>query len=91
LYRIRTPLSFLRTAKKFFKRHPELKKRFADIVELLRRDPLSSVLKIHPLREDLKGLHVVSLSYKYRITLIIKFTVKAIILIDIGSHDEVSY
>lgn len=90
MYTIQTPPSFLRTARKFFKRHPDLRERFASIVELLRKDPTAPALKIHPLHRELKGLHGVSLTYKYRITLIIRFTKKAIILIDIGSHDDVS-
>jgi len=89
LYTIKTPPAFLRTAKKFFKIHPELKDRFQSIIEILRKDPKNTSLRIHPLGGRLKGLHAISLTYKYRITLIIRFTEKAIILVDIGSHDEV--
>jgi len=83
LYTIKTASSFLRTAKKFFKRHPELKERFTAIIELLRKDPIAPALKIHPLSGELNGLHAIRLTYKYRITLIIRFTEKAIILVDI--------
>ncbi len=79
----------MRTAKKFFKIHPELKDRFQSIIEILRKDPKNTSLRIHRLGGKLKGLHAISLTYKYRITLIIRFTKKAIILVDIGSHDEV--
>jgi len=89
LYTIKTPPSFLRSANKFFNRHPELRERFIAIVELLQKDPVAPALKIHSLSGELKGLHAISLTYKYRITLIIRFTEKAIILLDIGHHDEV--
>ncbi|MCH7762895.1 MAG: type II toxin-antitoxin system mRNA interferase toxin, RelE/StbE family [Candidatus Marinimicrobia bacterium] len=89
MYIIKTTPSFLRTAKKFFKRHPELRERFATIIELLRKNPTAPVLKIHALTGELKGLHAISLTYKYRITLIIRITEKTIILVDVGSHDEV--
>lgn len=89
MYTIKTTPSFLRTAKKFFKRHPELRERFAIIIELLRKDPTASALKIHPLSGELKGLHAISLTYKYRITFIIRFTEQAIVIVDIDSHDEV--
>ena len=35
------------------------------------------------------GLHAINLTFKFRITLIIKFENKSIILVDIGGHDEV--
>ena len=35
------------------------------------------------------GIHAVSITYSYRITLTLKITEKGIILLDIGSHDEV--
>lgn len=89
LYAIITPVSFLRTAKKFFKYHPELKSRFKDIVDLLQKDPHAQSLKLHSLSGKLTGLQAVRLSYKYRITLIVKVTEKEITLLDIGSHDDV--
>lgn len=88
MYTIKTPPSFLRSANKFFNHHPELRERFVAIVELLQKDPTAQALKIHSLSGELKGLHAISLTYKYRITLIIRFTEKAIILIDIGNRDE---
>lgn len=89
MYRIITPVSFLRTAKKFFKYHPELKDRFKDIVDILQKDPYAPILNLHLLGGKLTGLQAIRLSYKYRITLIVKFTEKEITLLDIGSHDDV--
>ncbi len=89
MYVIQTPKQFLRQARKFFKKHPDLKSRFAELVEALRRDPFQSCLELHPLKGKLSGLHAVSLTHSYRITLILIITEKEIILIDVGSHDEV--
>lgn len=88
-YRLVTPEYFLRKSRKFLRKHPELKPRFEEVMERLRRDPLQPSLKLHPLHGDLNGCHAVSLTHSYRITLTLKITDKEIILLDIGSHDEV--
>jgi len=89
LYSIHTPPAFRRVAKKFFKTHPDLRSRFKSIIELLRNDPNHPSLKLHPLSGKYNGLHAINLTFKFRITLIIKFENKSIILVDIGGHDEV--
>jgi addiction module RelE/StbE family toxin len=86
---ITTPQQFLRHARKFFKKHPDLKPRFANVVTDLQNDPFQPSLALHPLSGKLTGCYAVSLTYKYRITLTILVTDKEIILLDIGSHDEV--
>jgi len=89
VYTIITPKQFLRQAHKFFKKHPNLKSRFINIVDDLSRDPFQPHLELHPLGGKLKGCHAVSLTGSYRITLTLMITNKEIILLDIGSHDEV--
>ncbi len=84
-----TTLTFLRRSRKFFKKHPDLKTKFAEIIEDLRQDPLQPHLKLHPLKGKLTGLHAVSLTYSFRITLTLRITEYEIILLDIGSHEEV--
>jgi hypothetical protein len=39
MFTITTPQQFLRQARKFFKRHPDLKPRFAKVLADLQRDP----------------------------------------------------
>ena len=89
MYSIITSQHFLRQARKFFKKHPALKPRFAKIVDDLCRDPFQPHLELHPLAGKLKGCHAVSLAGTYRITLTLLITDKEIALLDIGSHDEV--
>lgn len=80
---------FLKRAKKFFKKHPDLKQRFAGIVDTLKKDPFQPSLELHSLGGRYKGIQAISLIESYRITLTIMVTDKEIILLDIGSHDEV--
>jgi len=80
---------FLRRARKFLKKHPDLKERFAQVVEDLRQDPFAPHLAYHPVGGKLKGVQAVSLNESYRIILTLEIADKEIILLDIGSHDEV--
>ena len=88
-YSVATPESFLRRAARFFRRHPELRPRFEALVEALREDPFAPRLRLHPLRGPLEGLHAASLTYKYRVVLTVQVTEREIVLIDIGTHDDV--
>jgi len=89
MYAITTPQQFLRQARKFFKKHPDLKPRFAHLLADLQADPFQPHLALHPLGGRLDGCYAVSLTHSYRITLTLLITEKEIILLDIGSHDEV--
>lgn len=89
MYAIVTPLQFLRQARKFFKKHPDLRPRFARVLGDLQKDPFQPCLELHPLSGKLAGCYAVSLTYSYRITLTLMVSEKEIILLDIGSHDDV--
>ncbi len=80
---------FIQRLQKFSKRHPDLKKKLARTFKDLEKDPFQSSLKLHPLQGFLQGLHAVSINYEYRLILTLRMTPKEIILIDIGTHDEV--
>ena len=81
--------SFLRRSRNFFKKHPDLKAKFTRIANDLQQDPSQPHLHLHPLRGKLAGLYSISLTYSFRITLTFKITEREIVLLDIGSHDEV--
>ena len=89
MFIITTPQQFLRQAGKFFRKHPDLKSRFAGVIDDLQQDPFQPHLELHPLSGKLAGCHAVSLTYSYRITLTLLITDREIILLDIGSHDDV--
>jgi len=89
LFKIIAPAPFLRQARKFFKKHPDMKPLFTEKIDALITDPFNPSLKLHPLKGRLAGLYAVSLIYSYRITLTLAISEKEITLLDIGSHDEV--
>jgi addiction module RelE/StbE family toxin len=90
VYSIVAPDQFLRQARKFSKRHPDLKPRFSMVISDLQQDPFAPNLELHPLRGRLEGCYAISLTYSYRITFTLAIPEKEIILLDIGGHDEVS-
>ncbi|MDP1606377.1 MAG: type II toxin-antitoxin system mRNA interferase toxin, RelE/StbE family [Rhodocyclaceae bacterium] len=80
---------FTRAAKKFIKHHGDLGNKFAAILSDLEGDPFQPHLKYHPLGGKLKGVQAISITDSYRITLTVVVSDKEVILLDIGSHDEV--
>lgn len=81
--------TFARTARKFLHRHPGLEGIFEDVLRQLETDPHAPRLRLHPLKGQHKGKHAVSLTYEYRIVLILRLTAKEVVLLDVGTHDEV--
>jgi mRNA-degrading endonuclease YafQ of YafQ-DinJ toxin-antitoxin module len=80
---------FTRHAERFFKQHPELKGKFAQILRDLEADPFQPHLRYHLLTGKLNGTQAVRLTESYRITLTTLITEKGIVLLDIGSRDQV--
>jgi mRNA-degrading endonuclease YafQ of YafQ-DinJ toxin-antitoxin module len=86
VFNIVTTEYFLRRAGKFLKQHPDLRERFANVVDDLKQDPLAPHLAYHPLGGKLQGFQAVT--YEFRIILRIEVTEQEIILLDVGSHDD---
>lgn len=80
---------FTRAAGKFLKQHPELREKFATILNDLERDPFQPHLRHHHLGGKLQGVQAISIISSYRLTLTLLISEKEIILLDVGSHDEV--
>ncbi|MEI6632708.1 MAG: plasmid stabilization protein [Chlamydiota bacterium] len=81
--------TFIRTARKFLERHPDLRGVFEDVLRQLERDPRAARLRLHALRGRYRGKHAVSPTYEYRIVLILRLAEKEVILLDVGTHDDV--
>jgi mRNA-degrading endonuclease YafQ of YafQ-DinJ toxin-antitoxin module len=80
---------YARRAARFLKRHPEMEGVYAKALLLLEANPHHPSLRLHPLKGRLDGLHSVSINLSFRITLEMIMTDKEIILINVGSHDDV--
>ena len=89
IWKLATTACFDRRARKFLTKHPDLRPRLAETLAQLADDPFQPSLRLHPLSGKLQGMQAVSITYSYRITLTMQITEHEILLIDIGSHDEV--
>lgn len=89
MYTLVWTASFTRSAEKFIKYHPELKEKFAAVLRELENDPFQPHFKYHKLAGKFKDIQAVSITFSYRITLTIIVTEREIVLLDVGSHDEV--
>jgi len=89
MYTLIWSTGFSRSAEKFIKKHPDLRNKFASILRDLENDPFQPHLKYHQLGGDFKKVQAISITYSYRITLTIVVSDSEIILLDVGSHEEV--
>lgn len=88
-YRLIYPESYLRKARKFLKKHPEIRNQYQKTLELLEINPQHPSLRLHGLSGRLSGLHSVSINMSYRIVLELVIQGSDIILVDVGNHDQV--
>ena len=88
-YRLIYTKSYIRRAARFIKKHPELIGQYEKTLKLLELDPFHPSLGLHKLKGRLSELHAVSINIGYRISIEFLLNEKAIIPINVGSHDEV--
>lgn len=88
-FRIIYTHSYLKRAAKFIKRHPELLPQYEKTLKLLELNPSHPSLRRHRLGGALRELHSVSINISYRTTLEFFFEDEMIVLVNVGSHDEV--
>lgn len=85
--------SFKRAFKRFVRKNPQLQKKIFETIDSLASDPFTFSLKSHKLSGQLEGLWACSVSYDCRIIYTFKRDLdtdeEMIVLIDLGTHDEV--
>ncbi len=89
MYRIDFSEKYEKKAKKFFKKHPNLKDKYIKTLKLLSLNPFHPSLRLHKLQGKQKEFYSVSIDMEYRIIIDFIIIDERIILIDIGPHDEV--
>lgn len=83
------PTPYQKRGKSFLRKHSELRQRYFKTLLLLEQNPLHPSLRLHPMRGRLTGLHSVSISMRYRITLELELREQKIVFVNVGSHGEV--
>jgi len=84
---------FQKASKKLLNKNPELTEIFKQKIIQIEENPFNPILKTHKLRGNLKGFYSCSINYIYRIvfelTIDLNTKEEIIVLLNIGSHDEV--
>jgi mRNA-degrading endonuclease YafQ of YafQ-DinJ toxin-antitoxin module len=88
-FRIIYTENYLKRAAKFIKRHPEILPQYEKTLKLLELNPSHPSLRLHRLSGPLRELHSVPINISYRITLEFLLEDGMIVLVNVGSHDEV--
>ncbi len=88
-YNIIFPESYNKRARKLLRKHPEIINQYQKTLELLEVDPYHPSLRLHSLEGRLKGLSSVSINMSYRIVLEMVISDDEILLVNVGSHDQV--
>ena len=81
--------TFLRELRKYLKKHPDRVGLVRDTLIALSNDPQSPSLRLHQLKGRMAGVSTVRLTYHDRILLVVRVIGRQIVLLDIGTHDEV--
>jgi addiction module RelE/StbE family toxin len=89
MYSIKFSVKYEKTAKKFFKKHQNLKQKYTKTVLMLQTNPHHPSLRLHKLQGSLNEYYSISIDMDYRIIIDFIIVDDVIYLIDIGSHDEV--
>ena len=88
-YKLVFTASYNRRARRFFKGHPELLSQYGKTLKILEVDPNHPALRLHRLEGHLSSLYSVSINLSYRITLEFYISEKEIVLVNVGSHQDV--
>ena len=81
--------SYLKRAKRFIKKHPELISQYGKTLKLLELNPNHPSLRLHKLQGKLSELYSVSINISYRISIYFLIDKDKIVPVDIGSHDDI--
>jgi addiction module RelE/StbE family toxin len=81
--------NYQRKERKFFKKQPQLLDKYSEVLTKLKINPFDPSLKMHKLKGELGEFYSCSLTYEYRIICTFIIQNETIILVDIGSHNDV--
>ncbi|HBM15821.1 MAG TPA: plasmid stabilization protein [Lentisphaeria bacterium] len=84
-----TNKQYTKSAGKFLKKNPHLVRQYYKTLLLLETNPSHPSLRLHKLKGNLSEFYSVSINAAYRIMLYFIMIEDTIMLVSIGTHDEV--
>ncbi|MBE8190385.1 MAG: type II toxin-antitoxin system mRNA interferase toxin, RelE/StbE family [Candidatus Thioglobus sp.] len=88
-YQIIATQNYLKRLEKFLKKHPKIAPQYQKTIAILCVNPNYPALRMHKLQGRLQEYYSISINLKYRIVVDFIVQNEQIILIDIGTHNEV--
>jgi len=88
-YKIIVSDTYKKRIRKFLKKHPDMFNRYEKALTILEVNPFHPSLRLHKLKGNLNEYFSVSINMEYRVVIDFIVLEKEIILLDIGSHDDV--
>ena len=89
MYSIIYTESYEQKARKFLKKHPELKGQYEKTLKLLELNPYHPSLRLHKVNIQGNEVFSISINISYRITIDLLIDELEVIPLNIGSHDDV--
>ena len=89
MYSIIYTESYEQKARKFLKKHSELKGQYEKTLKLLELNPYHPSLRLHKVNIQGNEVFSISINISYRITIDLLINELEVIPISIGSHDDV--
>lgn len=89
MYEIRFTEGYEKRAIKFLKKHKDIYPQYEKTIELLEHNPHHPSLRLHKLQGKMSKFSSVSINMKYRVIIDFIIVDDVIVLVDIGSHDDV--
>lgn len=87
MLKIETTSRFDNTLKSFLKAHPDARRNFDKLLQLLIKNPFNPKCRTHRLSGKLHGFHAASINHSYR--LVFELKAESLLLVNIGNHDDV--
>lgn len=86
MYEIIFTTSYRKIAEKWVQKHPDLKTKYYNTIQMLEINPFHNSLRLHKLRGEISEFYSVSIDMKYRILIDFIIENNRIILLHIGDH-----
>jgi mRNA-degrading endonuclease YafQ of YafQ-DinJ toxin-antitoxin module len=89
MYKLVFPKSYEDKARRFLKKHPEVRSQYEKCLTLLELNPFHPSLRIHQFKTSNFEGYSVSINLSYRISIEFLVTEKEITMVNVGDHQDI--
>jgi mRNA-degrading endonuclease YafQ of YafQ-DinJ toxin-antitoxin module len=89
MYKLIFTHSYEEKAKKFLRKHPEIRNQYIKCLTLLELNPYHPSLRLHPFKTARFSGYSVSINLSYRISIEFLVTDNEVVLVNVGDHQDI--